>query len=74
MSYDFRRSKVMKASLVSLESFTRYFSKGYARPPGVESVLDPRKDEAVVFEDFLDAGLRIPSHPDLVDILHKYWV
>jgi hypothetical protein len=40
----------------------------------MESVLDPKENEAVVFEDFFAAGLRIPPHSVLLDILHKFWV
>jgi hypothetical protein len=43
-------------------------------PPWAESVPDPRLDEAVVFEDFFAAGLRMPPHPVLLDILHKFQV
>jgi hypothetical protein len=40
----------------------------------VESVPDPKKDEAVVFEDFFVVGLRIPLHPILLEILQKFHV
>jgi hypothetical protein len=65
MSYDFEQSIVTKACLVSLESSTRYFPKGYARPPGAESVLVPHENKAVVFEDFFIVGLCMPPHPVL---------
>jgi hypothetical protein len=74
ISYDFGLSTIMKVCLTSLENTGRYFSKGYGRPPGVESVPDPRMNEAVVFEDFFTAMLRMPPHLVLVDILHKFWV
>jgi hypothetical protein len=35
------------------------------------SVPDPQVNEAVVFEDFFTAGLHIPPHPVLMDILCK---
>jgi hypothetical protein len=35
-----------------------YFAKGDGRAPGVETVPEPNIDEAVVFEDFFNAGLR----------------
>jgi hypothetical protein len=57
-----------------LESVAHYFPKGYDRPPGVESVPDPRETGAVVFEDFFVAGLHMPPHPIIVDILRKFWV
>jgi hypothetical protein len=34
-------STMMKARVTSLESFTRYFLKGFTRPPSTESILDP---------------------------------
>jgi hypothetical protein len=57
VSYDFRQSTVMRARVMTLESFTRYFLKGFARPSGAESIPDPRENEAVVFNDFFAAGL-----------------
>jgi hypothetical protein len=57
-----------------LESLTRYFLKGYDRAPGAEYVPDPHENEAVVFEGFFVAGLRMPPHPVLLDILRKFWV
>jgi hypothetical protein len=36
--------------------------------------LDPRANEVEVFKEFFTAGLRMPPHPVLVDILHKFWV
>jgi hypothetical protein len=46
-----------------------YFAKDEARVPGAETVLEPRDDEAVVFEDFFVARLCMPPHPALADIL-----
>jgi tRNA A37 threonylcarbamoyladenosine synthetase subunit TsaC/SUA5/YrdC len=34
----------------------------------------PNLDEAVVFEEFFTAGLRMPLHPVLADILQKFQV
>jgi hypothetical protein len=74
LRYDFGQSTVTNAYLASLESFAHYFPKAYGRPPGAESVLVPREDEAVVFEDFFVASLRMPPHPVHLDILHKFQV
>jgi hypothetical protein len=52
ISFDFGRSKVMKGRVSDLESSSHFFPKGFARPPGIESVLVPNEDEVVVFEDF----------------------
>jgi hypothetical protein len=42
--------------------------------PGEEVVPEPATDEAVMFEDFFAAGLWMPSHPVLIDILVKFHV
>jgi hypothetical protein len=74
VSYDFGRSTVARARITSLENSTHYFLEGFAWAPDMESVPDPKENEAVVFEDFFIAGLRIPPHPVLLDILWKYQV
>jgi hypothetical protein len=37
--------------------------------PGTETVPEPDNDEAMVYEDFFVAGLRMPPHLALADIL-----
>jgi hypothetical protein len=74
ISFDFGRSKVTKGRISDLESSSRFFPNGFAWPLGMESILVPKEDETVVFEDFFTAGLRIPPHPMLLDILHKFQV
>jgi hypothetical protein len=49
ISYDFGLSNIMNTHVESMESYARYFPKGYGRPPGVESVPEPRANEVVVF-------------------------
>jgi hypothetical protein len=46
-----------------------YFAEGEAQAPGTEVVLKPDSDEAIMYEDFFIAGLRLPPHPALGDIL-----
>jgi hypothetical protein len=46
-----------------------YFSEGKAHAPGAETMLEPENDEAVVYVDFFVAGLCMPLHPALADIL-----
>jgi hypothetical protein len=46
-----------------------YFMKGVGRAPSEETVMEPNIDEAVVFENFFNVGLRMPQHPALVEIL-----
>jgi hypothetical protein len=72
VSYDFRQLTMTKVHVMALESFARYFLKGFARSLAAESVPDPRENEAVVFKDFFAAGLCIPPHPILLDILRKF--
>jgi hypothetical protein len=63
VSYDFRQPKLTRAHITSLKNSAHYFLKGFARSPDVESVLDHKENEAVVFEDFFIASLRITPHP-----------
>jgi hypothetical protein len=69
---DFGQSTMTKAHLASLGSNGHSFPKGYGRPPGVEFVPDPQLDEAIMFEDLFPAGLCMPPHLVLLDILHKF--
>jgi hypothetical protein len=46
--------------------------EGSAHEPGEEVVPDPGDDEAVVFEEFFAAGLRMPPQLALTDILLKF--
>jgi hypothetical protein len=48
-----------------------YFPKRGARKPWAENYAmpEPKDDEAMVYEDFFVAGLRMSSHPALTDIL-----
>jgi hypothetical protein len=59
MSYDFGRSKVMRGRISDLQNSFCFFLKGFARPPGVETIPVPKENEAVVFEDFFRYW---PSH------------
>jgi hypothetical protein len=70
ISYNFGPSKIMKTCIGSMESYARYFLKGYA--PDAESEPEPRVNEAVILEDFFAAGLRMPPHLVPMDILHKF--
>jgi hypothetical protein len=74
ISYDFSQSIITRTRLTSMESYARYFPMGYGQAPSTESVSEPRANEVVVFEEFFAAGLRMPPHPVLVDILHKFRV
>jgi hypothetical protein len=46
-----------------------YFPEGEGRAHGAETVPEPNGDKVVVYENFFIAGLCMPPHPALVDIL-----
>jgi hypothetical protein len=74
ITYDYGSSGVTKAHTGLMENYARYFPKGYDRAPGVKLVPEPRANDVVVFDDFFIAGLCMPPHPVLVDILRKFRV
>jgi hypothetical protein len=49
-----------------------YFLKGGVRAPGLKTVPEPDHNEVVVYEDFFVAGLCMPLHPTLTDILLQF--
>jgi hypothetical protein len=49
-----------------------YFTEGEACVPGEETSPEPNDDEAIVFEDFFVAGLRMPPYSTLADVLLKF--
>jgi hypothetical protein len=51
-----------------------YFVEGMGREPEEKTVLEPQSDEAMVFEEFFTAGLRMPPHLVLSYILLKFQV
>jgi hypothetical protein len=51
-----------------------YFADGMGRELGEKTMPEPHVDEAVLFEEFFTAGLRMPRHPMLADILLKYQI
>jgi hypothetical protein len=73
MTFNCGCSTVGKARIQAMEGL-RYFAKGSTRALGAESILKPRVDEAVVFEDFFIAGFHMPPHTALADILQKFKV
>jgi hypothetical protein len=53
---------------------SHYFAEGMGHELRDEAILEPHPDEAVVFEEFFNAGLRMPPHPMLDNILLKFQV
>jgi hypothetical protein len=50
-----------------------YFGNGVARVPGAEEILEPQ-GELVVFEAFFIAGLRLPAHRFVAEVLQRFEV
>jgi hypothetical protein len=50
-----------------------YFGSGVGRVPGAEEVPDP-EGELVVFEAFFTAGLRLPAHQFVAEVLRRFEV
>jgi hypothetical protein len=70
-SYDFGASSITLGHIHQLESL-RYFVEASAHEPREETVPEPADNEAIVFEEFFAAGLRMPPHPAFTKILLKY--
>jgi hypothetical protein len=51
-----------------------YFAEGMGRELEEEIVPEPNPDEAVIFDEFFTAGMRIPLHPVLSGMLLKFQV
>jgi hypothetical protein len=64
----FRASTITVGKIKEMEE-RGYFVKDEACVPRAETMPEPRDDEAVVFEDFFVAGLCMPPHLALADIL-----
>jgi hypothetical protein len=50
-----------------------YFGNGVGRVPGAEEIPEP-EGEIVVFEAFFTAGLRLPTHRFMVEVLQRFEV
>ena len=50
-----------------------YFGNGVARVPGTEEIPEP-EGELVVFEAFIIAGLRLPAHRFVAEVLQRFEV
>jgi hypothetical protein len=64
---------VSRMSSVHVQDMQRlgYFGGGVARVPGTEEVPKP-EGELVVFEAFFVAGLRLPAHRFVGEVLHRF--
>jgi hypothetical protein len=73
LSYVFGPSTITVGRIRQLASLG-YFIEGATREPGEEIVSERIEDEAIVFEVFFIAGLRMPPQPVLANILVKFGV
>jgi hypothetical protein len=64
---------VSRMSSVRVQDMQRlgYFGSGVARVPGTEEVPEP-EGELVVFEAFFAAGLRLPAHRFVGEVLRRF--
>jgi hypothetical protein len=64
---------VSRMSLVRVQDMQQlgYFGGGVARVPGTEEVPEP-EGELVVFEAFFVAGLRLPAHRFVGEVLRRF--
>jgi hypothetical protein len=64
---------VSRMSTVRVQDMQRlgYFGGGVARVPGTEEVPEP-EGELVVFEAFFAAGLRLPAHRFVGEVLRRF--
>jgi hypothetical protein len=66
---------VSRISSIRVQDMQRlgYFGGGVGRVPGVEEIPEP-EGELVVFEAFFIAGLRLPAHRFVSEVLQKFEV
>jgi hypothetical protein len=50
-----------------------YFGNSVGRAPGAEEIPEP-EGELIVFEAFFEAGLRLPTHRLVVEVLRRFAV
>jgi hypothetical protein len=64
---------VSRMSSIRMQDMQRlgYFGGGVARVPGTEEVPEP-EGELVVFEAFFTAGLRLPAHQFVGEVLLRF--
>jgi hypothetical protein len=64
---------VLQISSVHVQDMQQlgYFGSGVGRVPGAEEVPEP-EGELVVFEAFFAAGLRLPAHGFVAEVLRKF--
>jgi hypothetical protein len=67
---EFGTSRIYSGRMLEMQCLG-YFGNGVGCAPGAEDVSDP-EGELVVFEAFFTAGLCLPAHRFIVEVLQKF--
>jgi hypothetical protein len=67
---EFETSRIFSSRVLEIQRLG-YFVSGVVRAPGAEDVPEP-EGELVVFEAFFVAGLRLPAHRFVVEVLRRF--
>jgi hypothetical protein len=71
LTFEVSPSAIVRGRIWKMEDLG-YFTKGDVKTPKVMPVPEPNIDEVVVFKDFFSAGLHMPPHQALADIMLKF--
>jgi hypothetical protein len=69
---EFGTSRIFLGCVLEMQRLG-YFGNGIRRAPGAEDVPEP-ECELVIFEAFFAAGLRLPAHRFVVEVLQRFKV
>ena len=69
---EFGTSRISSVRVLEMQQLG-YFGDGVRRAPGVEDIPEP-EGELVVFEAFFVAGLRLPAHHFMAEVLRRFEV
>jgi hypothetical protein len=69
---EFGTSRILSGRVLEMQRLG-YFGNGVGRAPGAEEVPEP-EGELIVFEAFFAAGLRLPTHQFVAEVLRKFEV
>jgi hypothetical protein len=67
---EFGTSRISSVRVLEMQRLG-YFGNGVGRAPGAEEVPEP-EGKLVVFEAFFVAGLRLPTHRFVVEVLRRF--
>jgi hypothetical protein len=69
---EFGTSRISSVCVLEMQRL-EYFGDGVGRVPGAEEIPEP-EGESVVFESFFVAGLRLPAHRFMAEVLQRFEV